>query len=111
MIVVSHCASRCLRLLGLTVPPGVCDCCVSLCLQVFEEALKVWRDKQKIETPVDAISDMLSEDETQILHSFVDATQMLIKRSVQRSSIRPIFSREEVYFLFSLTLLSISVHL
>ncbi|KAI0225545.1 Diacylglycerol kinase eta [Lamellibrachia satsuma] len=54
--------------------------------KVFEEALKVWRDKQKIETPVDAISDMLSEDETQILHSFIDATQMLIK-SVKVASI------------------------
>ena len=49
-------------------------------LQVFEEALKTWTEKQKLERPISPRPNQLSEEETNILQSFVEATQMLIKR-------------------------------
>ena len=49
-------------------------------MQVFEEALKAWTDKQKLEKPVCAKHHVLSDSETHVLHSFVDATENLIKR-------------------------------
>ena len=47
---------------------------------MFEEALKAWTEKQKLERPVCPKHHVLSDAETQILHSFVDATEHLIKR-------------------------------
>ncbi|ELT92758.1 hypothetical protein CAPTEDRAFT_214359 [Capitella teleta] len=55
--------------------------------KVFEEALKTWTEKQKIELPtVSRRHDSLNETETQILQSFVEATESLIK-SVKVASI------------------------
>ncbi len=51
-------------------------------MQVFEEALKTWMERSKIERPVSPIRHLLSEEEMQILHSFVEATETLIKAYV-----------------------------
>ncbi|KAK2140539.1 hypothetical protein LSH36_1322g00039, partial [Paralvinella palmiformis] len=54
--------------------------------KVFEEALKTWVEKQKIERPVSPRNHTLSEEESCILRSFVEATEALIK-SVKVASI------------------------
>jgi len=48
--------------------------------QVFEEALKTWTEKQKIERPVSPRHHSLGDDEMLVLQSFVDATEGLIRR-------------------------------
>jgi diacylglycerol kinase (ATP) len=48
--------------------------------KVFEEALKTWREKQSLEFPVGCHhDDTLSDAETAILMSFIDATNSLLK--------------------------------
>ncbi len=49
-------------------------------MQVFEEALKTWSEKQKLERPISARQNTLTEEESNILQSFVEATEVLIKR-------------------------------
>ena len=48
---------------------------------MFEEALKTWTEKQRIERPVSPRHHTLSDGETDILQAFVEATEVLIKRS------------------------------
>lgn len=49
--------------------------------QVFEEALKAWHDKQKIEHSIDDHCDeVLNDNERNVLQSFIDASSTLIKR-------------------------------
>ena len=55
---------------------------VTYFMQVFEEALKAWTEKQKLEKPVCPKHHVLSQAETEILHSFVEATETLIKRLI-----------------------------
>ena len=50
--------------------------------QEFEEALKSWTEKQKLEKPVHHRPNQLSDKETEILQTFVDATQLMIKKYV-----------------------------
>ena len=47
--------------------------------QVFEEALKTWTEKQKLEKSCGPRPYVLSEEETAILVSFTEATQALVK--------------------------------
>ena len=49
-------------------------------VQVFEEALKTWSEKQKLERPVSPRQNLLTNEESAILQSFVEATEALIKR-------------------------------
>ena len=51
--------------------------------QVFEEALKTWSEKQKLERPVSPRQNLLTDEESAILQSFVEATEALIKRWVK----------------------------
>ncbi len=50
--------------------------------KVFEEALKTWSEKQKLERPVSPRQNLLTEEESSILQSFVEATEVLVKRCV-----------------------------
>ena len=49
-------------------------------VKVFEEALKTWSEKQKLERPVSPRQNLLTDEESAILQSFVEATEALIKR-------------------------------
>ena len=56
---------------------------ILFCYQVFEEALKTWSEKQKLERPVSPRQNLLTDEESAILQSFVEATEALIKRFVK----------------------------
>ena len=50
-----------------------------LCLQTFENVLKSWSEKQKLERPVSPQPSALSEDEAHVLLNFVEAAAALIR--------------------------------
>ena len=59
--------------------------CLCVCVEVFEESLKAWLEKQKIiESSLSSnVSqhDVLTTAENNILLQFVDVTESLIRRS------------------------------
>ena len=57
-------------------------------VKVFEEALKTWSEKQKLERPVSPRQNLLTDEESAILQSFVEATEALIKRYVGKLFIK-----------------------
>ena len=55
---------------------------INVTFQTFEGVLKSWSEKQKTERPLSPQTLHLTEDETQVLINFVEATSTVIRRSV-----------------------------
>jgi len=71
------------------------------CSQVFAEALKTWREKQRLQSPTGGCckNDVLNDGEVAILQTFVEATKAFITRFFNAYFTPPTRTRRNCFVL------------